>query len=166
VETLAAIAHNRAVTPNEGTTNEGDKQTMHSTMKRTAFRAAAAVGMLALAVPAAAQFGGPPPPPNTGVPLAAKLVGPGSGHVTVVVDPPKGQLCYMFFSVAGLGAPTAASLNAGDRSVATLAAPKDGTASGCQPIAADAAQAIVANPAGYTVTVQVPGGVLSGQLAA
>src|SRR5690606_20974618 len=59
VETAAAIAHSAAVTR---VTNEGDRETMNTFLKRFPLQAAtAAFGAFALAVPAAAQFGGPPP---------------------------------------------------------------------------------------------------------
>ncbi|HWK42153.1 MAG TPA: CHRD domain-containing protein [Croceibacterium sp.] len=137
---------------------------------------------LGLAGPAAAQFGGPPPPPNTGVPVYAGLNGwsevpgpgdgSGSGRVTLVVDPPKGQICYMFYDVITQDKPTVAHVHTGAAGqagapVVTLQAPVDGTASGCLPIAADLAQAIVANPAGYYVNVHsaaFPQGAIRGQL--
>jgi hypothetical protein len=145
-----------------------------------ALGAAAMLGILA--GPALAQFGGPPPPPNTGVPFHAKLTGwaerpatgdaRGTGQITVVVDPPKGQVCYMFFDVHGIARPTAAHIHRGGPEeagppVVTLEAPEDGTASGCAPIAADLAQAMVGNPGGYYVNVHnamFPGGALRGQL--
>ena len=68
----------------------------------------AALGSMALAAPALAQFGGPPPPPNTGIPLAAHLAGGNAGgQITVVVDPPKGTACYLM-NVSGLAEVTAA----------------------------------------------------------
>ena len=128
-------------------------------------------------------FGGPPAPPNTGVPLNANLVGftdvpgpgdgAGSGRITVVVDPPKQRLCYMFFGVRTTDAPTAAHIHTGAAGAAggpvvTLQAPADGSGSGCQDIAADLAQALVSNPAGYYVnvhTAQFPQGAIRGQLS-
>lgn len=181
VETAAAIAHSAAVTR---VTNEGERETMNMFLKRFPLKAVtAAMGAFALSAPAVAQFGGPPPPPNTGVPFSTNLTswdevpgpgnGAGSGRVTVVVDPPKGQLCYMFFDVYGIGAATAAHVHVGVKGqagnpVATLKPPVDGSSSGCQPIAADLAQAIVANPAGYYVnvhTAEFPNGALRGQLS-
>jgi hypothetical protein len=128
-------------------------------------------------------FGGPPAPPNTGVPLNATMVGfaevpgpgdgAGSGRVTVVVDPPKGRLCYMFFGVTTSAAPTAAHIHTGAAGasggpVVTLQAPASGSSSGCQEITADLAQALVRNPAGYYVNVhsaQFPQGAIRGQLS-
>ena len=152
---------------------------MHTMAKRTLVAFCA----LAMAAPASAQFGGPPQPPNTGVPLNANLVGfaevpgpgdgAGSGRVTVVVDPPKGRACYMFFAVRTSDAPTAAHIHAGapdaaGRPVVTLKAPADGSSSGCQEIAADLANALISNPAGYYVnvhTAQFPQCAIRGQLS-
>lgn len=133
----------------------------------------AAFGALGLAAaPAAAQFGGPPPPPNTGVPLYASLAGgAGEGHITVVVDPPKGTACYIM-NVAALDGVTAAHIHTGGPGetgapVLTLEAPADGSSGGCLPIAADLAQAMIANPGGYYVNVHTreqPDGAIRGQL--
>ena len=143
-------------------------------------RALPASGILALALmasgPAAAQFGGPPPPPNTGVPLFTELTGNDAhGYATVVIDPPKGTACYIV-NVTGLGEitgpATAAHVHIGGpgengRPVIPLAAPTDGSSGGCVPIAADVAQAILANPGGYYVNVHTqafPQGAIRGQL--
>lgn len=143
----------------------------------------ATLGVAALAGPAAAQFGGPPGPPNTGVALAATLTGhaerpgpgdgSGVGRVTVVVDPPKGQLCYMFFGVAGIAIPTMAHIHKGGPDeaggpVITLAAPVGGSSGGCLPVAADLAAALVSDPAAYYVNVHnadLPAGAIRGQLS-
>lgn len=133
--------------------------------------------------PPGGGFGGPPAPPNTGVPLNANMVGfaevpgpgdgAGAGRVTVVVDPPKGRLCYMFFNVRTSAAPTAAHIHSGavgasGGPVVTLQAPAAGSSSGCQEITADLANALVANPANYYVNVhtsQFPPGAIRGQLS-
>ena len=145
---------------------------------RTLFKASrlkalgAALGVAALAVPAAAQFGGPPPPPNTGIPVFAKLVGgDGSGQFTGVIDPPKGTFCYIM-NVAGLDDVTAAHVHIGGpgedgRPVIPLETPSGGTAGACVPIAADLAQAVLGNPQGYYVNLHTgvqPGGAIRGQL--
>ena len=133
----------------------------------------AVIGALAMAVPAAAQFGGPPPPPNTGVPLYADLDGGNAdGQVTVVIDPPKGTACYLL-NVTGLTDVTAAHIHTGGpgetgRPVLTLETPQDGASGGCTNIAADLAQALLANPGGYYVNVHtrlVPTGQIRGQLS-
>ena len=132
----------------------------------------ATLGVLALAGPAAAQFGGPPPPPNTGVPLFTSLTGgAGSGSVTVVVDPPKGTVCYIM-NVAGLDSVTAAHIHKGGPGengapVVPLAAPQGGTSGGCVPVTAEVSAALLANPGGYYVNVHTrafPGGAIRGQL--
>ena len=132
----------------------------------------AALGTLALAAPAAAQFGGPPPPPNTGVPLFTTMTGAdGQGRITVVVDPPKGTACYIM-NVTGIAPATMAHIHRGGAGtdgppVVTLEAPADGSSGGCQPIAADLAQALLANPAGFYVNVHnavFPRGAIRGQL--
>lgn len=142
---------------------------MKSLMKGTL----AALGAVAIAGPAAAQFGGPPPPPNTGVPLFAKLTGGNaSGQVTVVVDPPKGTACYIL-NVTGLEGVTAAHIHTGGpgetgRPVVTLEAPGDGASGGCVNVAADLSSALLANPGGYYVNVHtrtLPNGAIRGQLA-
>ena len=133
----------------------------------------AALGSMALAAPALAQFGGPPPPPNTGIPLAARLAGGNAGgQITVVVDPPKGTACYLM-NVSGLAEVTAAHIHVGGpgetgRPVLTLETPQDGASGGCTNIAADLAQALLANPGGYYVNVHtrlVPTGQIRGQLS-
>ena len=133
----------------------------------------ALLGALALAVPAAAQFGGPPPPPNTGVPLYAALVGgEGAGNVTVVVDPPKGTACYIM-NVSGLADVTMAHIHKGGPGengapVVPLAAPQKGSSGGCVQVTAEVAAALLANPGGYYVNVHTrafPNGAIRGQLS-
>ena len=135
--------------------------------------ALATLGALAIAVPAAAQFGGPPPPPNTGVPLYARMTGgAGGGNVTVVVDPPKGTACYIM-NVWGLQDITAAHIHQGGPGetgapVVPLATPTDGTAGACVPVTAEVSAALLANPGGYYVNVHTrafPQGAIRGQLS-
>jgi hypothetical protein len=135
--------------------------------------ALATLGALAIAVPAAAQFGGPPPPPNTGVPLYARMTGgAGGGNVTVVVDPPKGTACYIM-NVWGLQDITAAHIHKGGPGetgapVVPLATPTDGTAGACVPVTAEVSAALLANPGGYYVNVHTrafPQGAIRGQLS-
>lgn len=141
---------------------------MHAFVNRTL----AMIGLVALAAPAAAQFGGPPPPPNTGVPLYARLAGgSGAGTVTVVVDPPKGTACYLL-NVGGLADVTAAHIHTGGPGetggpVVTLDTPEGGTSGGCAQVSAELAAALLANPGGYYVNVHTrafPAGAIRGQL--
>ena len=140
---------------------------MHSIQKG----ALAALGTLALAGPAAAQFGGPPPPPNTGVPLYAKLGVAGQGAATVVVDPPKGTACYLL-NVGGLADVTAAHIHLGGpgengRVVVPFDNPEGGTSGGCATVTAEQSAALLANPGGYYVNVHTraqPQGAIRGQL--
>jgi hypothetical protein len=141
---------------------------MHAFVKGTF----AALGALALAGPAAAQFGGPPPPPNTGVPLYARMAGgAGSGNITVVVDPPKGTACYIM-NVSGLTEVTAAHIHTGGPGetggpVVTLTAPQDGTSGSCVQVTPEVSAALLANPGGYYVNVHTrafPSGAIRGQL--
>ena len=142
------------------------------TITRTPAAALATLAALALAVPAAAQFGGPPPPPNTGVPLYARLTGgSGSGNITVVVDPPKGTACYIM-NVARLTDVTAAHIHTGGPGengapVVTLNAPTEGTSGGCVQVTPEVSAALLANPGGYYVNVHTrafPAGAIRGQL--
>ena len=132
----------------------------------------ATLGMLALAGPAAAQFGGPPPPPNTGVALFTHMTGgEGGGYATVVVDPPKGSACYIL-NVYGLDNVTAAHIHKGGPGetgapVVPLEAPTDGSSGGCAPVTAEVSAALIANPGGYYVNVHTqafPSGAIRGQL--
>lgn len=129
-------------------------------------RGLATLGLLALSVPAAAQFGGPPAPPNTGVPVYTQLTGgQARGNFTGVIDPPKGQFCYIM-NVVGTQTPTAGSINGENgASALTLGALSGGTSGGCQPIAADLAEAILANPSAYYVSVPTAVGTIQGRLS-
>jgi hypothetical protein len=129
-------------------------------------RSLATLGLLALAAPAAAQFGGPPSPPNTGVPVYTRLAGgQAGGTFTGVIDPPKGQFCYIM-NVTGTDAPTAGSINGeGGASVLSLGALSGNSSGGCQPIAADLAAAILANPSAYYVSVPTAVGAIQGRLS-
>ena len=133
----------------------------------------AALGALAVAGTALAQFGGPPPPPNTGVPLYTKMTGgSGAGQITVVVDPPKGTACYIM-NVGALENVTAAHIHSGGagetgRPVVNLEAPEGGTSGGCVPVNADISAAILGSPGSYYVNVHTrafPDGAIRGQLS-
>ena len=141
---------------------------MHTNLKG----AFAVLGILGLAAPAAAQFGGPPPPPNTGIPLYTKLTGgSGEGKITVVVDPTKNTACYIM-NVGALEGVTAAHIHSGGpgetgRPVVTLEAPDGGTSGGCVPLNADLAAAILGSPGSYYANVHTrtfPDGAIRGQL--
>ena len=141
---------------------------MHAILKGTL----AALGMAAIAAPAAAQFGGPPPPPNTGIPLYTKMTGgSGQGNITVVIDPPKGTACYIM-NVGALEGVTAAHIHSGGpgetgRPVVNLEAPEGGTSGGCVPVNADISAAILGSPGSYYVNVHTrtfPNGAIRGQL--
>jgi hypothetical protein len=137
---------------------------------RLFLKATLALGVAALAVPAAAQFGGPPAPPNTGVPLYTTMTGgDGSGQLTVVIDPPKGQVCYLM-NVTGLDNVTMAHIHGpDDRPVVTFQPPADGSSGGCQPIDAALSAAILANPGAYYANIHTrtfPGGAIRGNLKA
>ncbi len=75
-------------------------------------------------------------------------------------------------NVSGLEQVTAAHIHTGGAGeagspVLTLEAPDDGASGGCQPVAADLAQALLGNPGGYYVNVHTqaaPGGAIRGQL--
>ena len=141
-------------------------------MRRVLKGTLAALGALALAGPAVAQFGGPPGPPNTGVPVYAGLTGGvGYGNITVVIDPPKGTACYIM-NVQGLENVTAAHIHIGGpgetgRPVLPLETPEGGTSGACVDIAPQLSEALLANPGGYYVNVHTrtfPGGAIRGQL--
>jgi hypothetical protein len=90
------------------------------------------------------------------------------GKVTVLVDPPKGQMCYMFYGPEEAG--SAAHIHAGSpaapgATVATLKAPVNGSSGECQTIAAATATAMANNPGGYFVDVHTAAqGVVAGAL--
>lgn len=154
---------------------------MRNLVKTAAFGLAVA----AVAVPAAAQFGGPPL--TIGAPLwayqadgqyvstkpilDADLGMGGPGSFTAVLDKAGGQLCYVL-SVPGLAPATAAHIHVGGPGangapVVMLAAPKDGSSGGCVAVKPELMDAMVANPDGYYVNVHtaaMPAGEVRGQL--
>ena len=156
---------------------------MHNFTKASG-AALAAIGMLALAAPAGAQFGGPPGPDNgaplwgpgikpvRGVPVLTADLGKGSpSGFTAVLDEASGELCYIL-STPGLLETTAAHIHLGGpgesgNPVVPLANPVGGSAGACVTVQADVARAMVANPNGYYVNVHTksaPNGEVRGQL--
>lgn len=136
---------------------------------------AATLGLAAVAVPAAAQFGpAPPAEPQTGpariwndatpetyVPawpvLSADLGLGDTGAFTGVFQPASNKLCYMLIA-PGVSQPTGARIvkadaRPRDKAVLTLKNPAGGTSGDCVALKADVLKAIVANPAGYVVEV-------------
>jgi hypothetical protein len=154
-------------------------------MRRFVKIAVLGLGIAGIAVPAAAQFGGPPP--KTGAPLWAYKEGDqyfstdpildadlgqgGPGSFTAVIHEADGQLCYII-NVPGLADATAAHIHVGAAGqdgapVVPLAAPKGGSGGGCVAVTADVIHALEANPAGYYVNVHtaaMPMGEVRGQL--
>ena len=110
-----------------------------------------------------------PPPPNTAIPLAATIWGGTlTGKVTVLVDPPKGQMCYMLYgpdasaSGAHIHAGTPAAPGA---TIATLKVPTNGSSGDCQTMPAATLTAMANNPGGYFVDVHTASdGLVAGAL--
>ena len=104
--------------------------------------------------------------------LKSSLSGSGSGSATFKVDPAKGEVCYEL-QVTGVAGAVAAHIHKGAAGangppVVSLDAPATGKASGCKTAAADVANALIADPAGYYVNVHTaaaPGGAVRGQLS-
>lgn len=158
-------------------------------MRITLTHALAAAGLVAIAAPAAAQFGpAPPPPPQSGPariwnnagpkdyvsenPVLSADLGIGdTGGFTGVLDPKTNKLCYLL-SAPGVDKPTAAHIHKGAAGengapVVTLQAPTDGTSGACVDLKPDVAKALLASPEGYYVNVHnavYPAGAVRGQL--
>jgi hypothetical protein len=142
-------------------------------MKRFATLPAAALAALAIASPLAADDGGKPITVQmTG---AAERPGPGdpdgTGTATFRVNPGQGEICYTL-SVSNIEPATAAHIHrapptAAGPVVVPLAAPTNGTSSGCAPISRELAKALIQNPGDYYVNVHnapYPAGAVRGQL--
>jgi hypothetical protein len=107
---------------------------------------------------------------------AAEVPGPGdpdgSGTAQVTIDIGHQTLCYRL-RVAHIGTPTAAHIHKAPVGVAgpivvPLAAPVDGSSSGCLTVDPHLLQAILARPAEYYVNVhnaEFPAGAVRGQLS-
>lgn len=126
----------------------------------------------ALAVSAAAIGGRPLSAELTGaaeVPVGADPDGSGSAHVTV--NPGVGEVCYSL-EVADIEPARAAHIHVGAAGVngpvvVGLAAPSDGSSSGCVAVDRDLALALIQDPSGYYVNVhnaEYPAGAVRGQL--
>lgn len=145
---------------------------MHLNLKTSAPIILGALGVLALAAPAAAQRRGPPPDMpdivNHNPILSADIGLRGPGSFTAVLDQAKGQLCYMIEAPA-LDRPTSAMIaDASGKAVVKLAAPTGTASGGCAAVAADLGKALVANPGNYMVQVNTaayPAGAASGKLS-
>ena len=152
-------------------------------MRKIMNSAVLALGALALAAPAAAQFG--PGGPQPAAPLwgdsteyaskkpifSADLGTGGPSSFTAVYDEAKGELCYIL-SAPGLDQPTMAHIHQGGpgengKVVVPLANPDGGSSGGCVAITADVAKALLADPNAYYVNVHTaaaPGGYVRAQL--
>jgi hypothetical protein len=103
--------------------------------------------------------------------VAADLDIGGSGSFTGVIDPAKGQMCYML-DAAGIGHPTAAKIEAAGagasgQAVVTLQAPTGGSSGDCAAIPANVARDLLAHPKGYALVIDTaayPGGALRAPL--
>jgi hypothetical protein len=147
---------------------------MRNVLKSSAPLLAGAFAALALAVPAAAQFGPPPPggyPDQVNHnPIIYADLGP-AWQFTGVIDPKTDQLCYMI-NTPGVDQPTAAHIHVGKAGqdgapVVPLVAPKDGASGACVALKPDLEQKLLADPDGYYVNIHTaadPAGAARGQL--
>jgi hypothetical protein len=107
---------------------------------------------------------------------AAEIPGPGdpdgAGTAALTVNPGLGQICYEL-TVSGIAPANAAHIHLGTVTeagpvVVPLAAPTDGTSSGCAEVSRELALAILKSPSDYYVNVhnaEFPAGALRGQLS-
>lgn len=97
----------------------------------------------------------------------------GAGSARITVNSGRGELCFEL-TVADIEPAAAAHIHVGAADVngpvvVGLAAPTDGSSSGCRAITKTLAKALLESPAGYYVNVhnaEFPGGALRGQLVA
>jgi hypothetical protein len=141
-------------------------------MKR--FIPLALAALAASAAPAAAYQGGGKPITVT-LTGAAERPGPGdpdgTGTASLRVNPGKAELCYTL-TVRNIDPATAAHIHrappeAAGPVVLPLAAPTDGTSSGCAPITRELAKELIQNPGAFYVNVHntpYPAGAVRGQL--
>ena len=150
-------------------------------MRTLITRGALAAGVLALAVAAAAQGDNPR---NDGAKLVASLTADavtpvagasaGAGLFEAVVNPETERICYTL-TAGAIDKATVAQIHAGAAGetgdpVLTLDTPDgdDDDSEDCQDIDAGLAQALIANPADYYVSVRTtahPHGAIRGQLS-
>ena len=107
---------------------------------------------------------------------AEEVPGPGdpdgSGEAKITLNSGKGELCYEI-SVTGISSAIAAHIHVGPAGVAgpvvvPLAAPTEGTSSGCASVDPDLIKTIMKNPEQYYVNVHnvdFPAGAVRGQLS-
>lgn len=95
----------------------------------------------------------------------------GTGWATITVNPGLGKVCY-WLEVSGIAPATAAHIHRAPTGVAggvvvPLAAPTNGSSSGCADVSRELAMAILTDPSAYYVNVHNaghPAGALRGQL--
>jgi hypothetical protein len=144
-------------------------------MRTRLFVALLLVSALVLATAGAAAAAGGRPFSTT-LTGAAEVPGPGDpdgiGHAFIRVNPGLGLVCYELH-VMDIDPAVAAHIHVGGADVAgpvvvPLAAPTDGSSSGCAEVTRDLALAIIRDPSNYYVNVhnaQFPAGALRGQLS-
>ena len=142
-------------------------------MRKVAMFMLSLVGLFALGGLAMADEGGLPL--STTLTGAAEVPGPGdpdgSGTATLRLNPGQEEICYEL-TVSNIEPATAAHIHVGPVGdpgpvVVPLAAPTDGSSSGCTTADRDLILAIIANPENYYVNVHnmpYPAGALRGQL--
>lgn len=148
-------------------------------MKKFAILPMILIMIAMLAFPGAAAAGGRPFSTTltgeaevtaAGVPNQGDLDGTGTAHITL--NQGQGEICYEL-SVSGIAPATAAHIHVGASTttgpvVVPLAAPTNGSSSGCATVDAALIKAIRQNPENYYVNVhnaEYPAGALRGQLS-
>ena len=148
-------------------------------MKKIAFVSLIVITVLALALPTFVSAGGRPfsikltgeaEVNQAGVPNQGDLDGEGTAYLTL--NQGQGEICYEL-TVSGIAPATAAHIHiapvtAPGPVVVPLAAPTDGSSSGCVSVDPELIKAIRQNPENYYVNVhnaEYPAGALRGQLS-